>query len=52
MADLSIRAIYTPYVSLSPIAGWSYADIPYIGTDIRGGVPTIPVPGLRRLDGR
>ena len=25
---------------------------PYIGTDIRGDVPTIPVPGLRRLDER
>jgi hypothetical protein len=52
MVDRSIRAIYTPYVSLSPIAGWSYADIWYVGTDIRRDVPMIPVPGFRRLDER
>jgi hypothetical protein len=45
MVDRSTHAIYTPYVSLSPIAGWSYADMPYIGTDVLRDVPTIPVPG-------
>ena len=37
MADRSIRAIYTLYVSPSPVAGWLCADI---GLDICTAVPS------------